>query len=173
MKHYFPIPFLDAADTDWPDIGGFVRRHRWEMRSFELIGLGIMRYGGETQYLRATIAPRPHSPATAETRMVVASGSTLIYDDETGCMGVSFQPEPEDAAPAPAQEPEDAVPLSFVDRHADMSLIRSSRRRRPILRSGEAVPPGEVARLFEAANGRPEHMGSVAPGLFGRLRGAR
>lgn len=123
MKHRFPIPFLDA-DTDWPDIGGFVRRHGWEMQSCEFIGLRIIRYGGETKYLRATIAPRPYSPATAETRMVVTSGSTLIYDDETGCMGVSFKPEPVDEAPAPAEEPEDAVPVGFVDRNADMGLIR-------------------------------------------------
>lgn len=108
MKHRLAIPFLEACDPAVPDIGGWAHRFGWRIARFETIGAGVIRYGGETQWLRVTLAPwasRYGPIGTGE--ITVTSGATLIYDDADRSMAVTLEPEPEDARPV---EPRDAVP---------------------------------------------------------------
>lgn len=98
MKHRLPIPFFDDEP---PDVARFVRQHGWEIRSYEFVGMRVFQYGGgELKYLRITIVPQPTSIAAGDIQMVVTSGSTLVYDDVEGTMGVTLRPEPQDAVPA-------------------------------------------------------------------------
>lgn len=122
MKHYLPIPFLDANALETPDVSGWAHRFGWHMKAYETHGLQIVRFGGETHMLRVTIAPWVPKDPRATAELTVTSGATLIYDDATGCMGVSFEPEPEDAVPS---EPKDAEPP-----RASATDVGSKRRRR-------------------------------------------
>jgi hypothetical protein len=148
VKHWCRVPFPDAqsgGSSPEVEVHQFLSRHGWHVTSMERAGSGIHTYGrGEWTWLRLTIAPTPRQYLAPDGEITVTSGAMLIYDDIDRSMAVSLRPEPQDAAHAAVEAPEDAAPTSLADVFYDARVASDSRRpRRRLL--GQRPAPGRPA----------------------------
>lgn len=121
MRQHFVIPYAhDPDDSTIGDAAGWLRERGWS-----LTGLSVDhdRLHHVWARFQLTIDGR-YAGVPAQIR--ADSGAILVYDTETRTLGVSVKPaaDPEDAIPERWRGPQDAVPAGFVDRNADVSLIR-------------------------------------------------
>lgn len=106
MKHRLTVPFLDANGFGMPDVQGWARQHGWYVESYEWYESRLLGRR-DKQEIRVKLLPVPGVRPDWGAQITVSSGATLIYDAVERTMGVTLQPEPQDAIPP---EPEDARP---------------------------------------------------------------
>lgn len=119
MKHRLAVPYPHEFDGQWTALTEFLHRAAWRLCEYRV---DTRRLGPALLMLDITPVWQPHA---IELRVI--SGTTLIYDDIEQSLGVTMLAEPRDAVPP---QPQDAKPLSFVDRYADPSLFQEDKPRR-------------------------------------------